>query len=140
MTGHSVCEVILDSAPIGYTGIPHPDVLIWVAEEGRTKALARLAAMTAQDRAYIASDLLPESHKLETQATVISLDYDRLAQGPQPYRVRRQNRAVLALGAVLRLEGWYPLEALQAAARETQREAIAAINLEALEASAALIS
>jgi pyruvate/2-oxoacid:ferredoxin oxidoreductase beta subunit/Pyruvate/2-oxoacid:ferredoxin oxidoreductase gamma subunit len=139
MTGHSVCEVILDTSPIGYTGIPHPDVLIWVAEEGRAKALARLTSMTAQDRAYIARDLLPESHRLETQATVIPLDFDRLAQSPQPYRVRRQSRAVLALGAVLRREGWYPLEALQAAARETQREEIAAINLEALEASTDLI-
>jgi pyruvate/2-oxoacid:ferredoxin oxidoreductase beta subunit/Pyruvate/2-oxoacid:ferredoxin oxidoreductase gamma subunit len=141
MTGHSVCEVILDTDPIGYTGIPHPDVLIWVAEEGRTKALSRLAAMTAQDRAYVAGDLLAAEHSpaLETEATVIPLDYDRLARGAQPYRVRRQNRAMLALGAVLRREGWYPLGALQAAARETQRKEIAALNLEALEASTDLI-
>ena len=70
---------------------------------------------------------------------MIPLDYERLARGPQPYRVRRQNRAILALGAVLGHEGWYPLESLQAAARETQREEIAAINLEALKASAKLI-
>jgi Pyruvate/2-oxoacid:ferredoxin oxidoreductase gamma subunit len=139
MTGHSVCEVILDTTPIGYTGIPHPDVLIWVAEEGRAKALARLNAMTNQDRAYIASDLLPEGHRLETQATVIPLDYERLAHSPQPYRVRRQNRAMLALAAVLHREGWYPLQALEAAARETQRKEIAEINLEAIQASAELI-
>jgi Pyruvate/2-oxoacid:ferredoxin oxidoreductase gamma subunit len=139
MTGHSVCEVILDPAPIGYTGIPHPDVLIWVAEEGRAKALARLSAMTGQDRAYIARDLLPEGHKLETEATVIPLDYDRLTHGPKPYRARRQNRAVLAVAAVLRREGWYPLQALEAAARETQRSEIAEINLKAIEASAELI-
>jgi Pyruvate/2-oxoacid:ferredoxin oxidoreductase gamma subunit len=139
MTGHSVCEVILDTAPIGYTGIPHPDVLIWVAEEGRAKALARLAAMTPHDRAYIARDLIQDPDNLETQAAVIPLDYDRLGREPRPYRVRRQNRAMLALGAALRHEGWYPVEALRAAARETQREEIAALNLEALQASAELL-
>ena len=139
MTGHSVCEVILDTSPIGYTGIPRPDVLIWVAQEGRAKALARLASMQAKDRAYIARDLLQEDPELHTLATVIPLDFARLADSPQSYRVRRQNRAILALGAVLRREGWYPLEALRAAARETQRKEIAALNLKALEASTELI-
>jgi Pyruvate/2-oxoacid:ferredoxin oxidoreductase gamma subunit len=135
MTGHSVCEVILDREPIGYTGITRPDVLIWVAEEGRTKALPRLAAMMPKDRAYVASDLLSDNRPLDTQAQVIPLDYSKL-----DFRVRRQNRTILALGAVLRREAWYPFEALEAAARETQREEIAALNLEALEASAGLLA
>jgi Pyruvate/2-oxoacid:ferredoxin oxidoreductase gamma subunit len=140
MTGHSVCEVILDTTPIGYTGIPRPDVLIWVADEGRAKALSRLSAMTSRDRAYIAHDLLSNDRQaLETQATIIPLDFGRLAHREPPFRVRRQNRAMLALGAVLRREGWYPTEALQAAARETQRAEIAALNLEAIEASVGLI-
>jgi 2-oxoglutarate ferredoxin oxidoreductase subunit beta len=130
MTGHSVCEVILDAVPIGYTGITRPDALILVAEEGRAKAMTRLAAMTAEDRAYVASDLLP----VETDAQVIPLDFSGL-----DFRVRRQNRAMLALGAVLRREGWYPFEALEGAVRETQRKEIAALNLAALEASAGLL-
>jgi Pyruvate/2-oxoacid:ferredoxin oxidoreductase gamma subunit len=136
MTGHSVCEVILDRTPVGYTGITRPDVMIWVAKEATSKALPRLAAMTAQDRAYVAQDLLTDggSSALETAAQVIPLDY-----GALEYRVRRQNRAILALGAVLRVEGWYPFEALQAAAQETQRGEIAALNLEALDASAHLL-
>jgi 2-oxoglutarate ferredoxin oxidoreductase subunit beta len=135
MTGHSACEVILDTGPIGYTGITRPDTLIWIAEEGRAKAGPRLAAMTPEDRAYVACDLLVnERRPLETQAQVIPLDFGRLA-----YRVTRANGAILALGAVLRWEGWYPVEALEAAIRETQREEIAASNLEALEASAGLL-
>jgi 2-oxoglutarate ferredoxin oxidoreductase subunit beta len=134
MTGHSACEVILDTEPIGYTGITRPDVLIWVAEEGRALARPRLAAMTLADRAYVACDLLDKQGPLDTQAQVIPLDYTRL-----DYRVRRQNRTVLALGAVLRRERWYPFEALEAAVRETQREEIAALNLEALAASARLL-
>jgi Pyruvate/2-oxoacid:ferredoxin oxidoreductase gamma subunit len=130
MTGHSVCEVILDIDPIGYTGITRPDVLILVAEEGRTKARPRLAAMVSQDRAYVAQDLLP----VETRAQVISLDFYGL-----DYRVTRRDRAILALGAVLRRERWYPFAALGAAARETQRKEIAALNLAALEASAHLL-
>jgi pyruvate/2-oxoacid:ferredoxin oxidoreductase beta subunit/Pyruvate/2-oxoacid:ferredoxin oxidoreductase gamma subunit len=140
MTGHSVCEVVLDTGPIGYTGTPRPDVLVWVAEEGRAKAIARLSAMTSHDRAYVSRDLLPslESLSPEIEAEIIPLDYQSLSESSPPYRVRRQNRAILALGAVLQREGWYPLDALRAAAQETQREEIAALNLEALDASQAI--
>jgi len=140
MTGHSVCEVVLDTTPIGYTGITRPDVLILVAEEGREKALPRLAAMTPEDRAYIAQDLLHGggAHPIETRAQVIPLDFDNLGSC-SPIRITRRNRAILALGAVLRREGIYPFEALEAVVRETQREEIAASNLEALEASASLL-
>ncbi len=131
MTGHSVCEVILDPAPIGYTGIARPDVLIWVAAEGRAKAMSRLAAMTASDRAYIAADLLP----VESKAQIIPLDFGRLgATG------KRQNRALLALGAALRREKWYPFEAIVSATQKTQRPKIAAANLALLQASAQLSS
>lgn len=130
MTGHSVCEVILDSEPVDYTGIARPDVLILVAKEGREKAVPRLASMTPDDRAYVAADLLP----VETRARVIPLDYERL-----DFRVTRRNRAILALGAVLRQERAYPFEAIEAAARETQRKEIASVNLAALQASAALL-
>ncbi len=130
MTGHSICETILDSQPIGYTGIDRPDVLIWVAEEGRGQARSALAQMTRADRLYIAADLL--SSKLlgvETGAQVIPLDFER-----PDLRVRAQNRAIVALGAVLAREEWYPFAAIEAAARETQREEIARSNLEALTA------
>jgi len=130
MTGHSVCEIILDREPVGYTGISRPDVLILVAEEGRAKAGPRLAAMTPHDRAYIAQDLLP----VETRAQVIPLDLAGL-----DFRVRRQNRALLSLCAALRREGWYPVAALEEAIRRTQRTEIAKLNLAALEASAGLV-
>jgi Pyruvate/2-oxoacid:ferredoxin oxidoreductase gamma subunit len=147
MTGHSVCQVILDTVPIGYTGITRPDVLILVAEEGRAQAGPRLAAMTPHDRAYIAQDLLVAGssepservrHRgpLQTRAQVIPLDFERV---PSNFRVTRRNRAILALGAVLRREGWYPLAAIEAAVKETQREDIAASNLVALQASAHLL-
>jgi len=130
MTGHSVCEVILDTRPIGYTGITRPDALILIAEEGRAQAAPKLAAMTPQDRAYVSSDLLP----VETAAQIVPLDFKRLA-----YRVTQRNRAIVAMGAVLQQEGWYPFEAALAACRETQREEIAASNIEALEASRGLL-
>jgi Pyruvate/2-oxoacid:ferredoxin oxidoreductase gamma subunit len=185
MTGHSLCEVILDTMPIGYTGITRPDVLILVAEEGRSKAMPRLAAMTSLDRAYIAQDLLemqrapsnqracpacPErerrkrgrisvvegacrrnafrkrsegspiapqtlGHSLQTQAQVIPLDFDSL-----DFRVTRQNRAIVAMAAVLRREKWYPFEALEAVVRDpTQRAEIIDQNLAALKASEGLV-
>jgi Pyruvate/2-oxoacid:ferredoxin oxidoreductase gamma subunit len=130
-TGHSVCDIILDPKPIGYTGIVRPDALILVSPEGKKKANPRLAAMAPTDRAYVATDLLP----VETSAQVIPLAFDRLDFG-----VRRQNRAVLALGAVLERERWYSLQALQQAVRETQRPEIAEQNLAALDASPGLLS
>jgi 2-oxoglutarate ferredoxin oxidoreductase subunit beta len=130
MTGHSACEVILDTAPIGYTGITRPDVLILIDEEGRGRAAPRLAAMTPADRAYVARDLLP----VESEATVVPLDYGRV-EG----RVRRSERAIMALGAVLGREGWYPMDALREAIRATQRVEIASANLAALAASSALL-
>jgi len=123
MTGHSICETILDTQPIGYTGIERPDVLIWVAEEGRRQAMAALTRMTAADRAYIAGDLLP----VQSEAQIISLDFER-----PDLRVRAQNRAIVALGVVLQQEKWYPFEALEEAVQQTQREEIARSNLEAL--------
>ena len=130
MMGHSVCEVIIDTLPIGYTGITRPDALILIAEEGRAKAAPKLAAMTPQDRAYVASDLLP----VETAAQIVPLDFKCLE-----YRVTRRNRAIVAMGAVLHRESWYPFEAMLAASKETQRETIAASNIEALEASRGLL-
>ena len=131
MTGHSACEVILDTEPIGYTGIARPDVLVLIAEEGRAKAAPRLAAMMPEDRAYVAQDLLP----VETHARVIPLPFADL-----DFRVRKSNRAILALGAVLRREGWYPSEALVDAVRTTQRPEIADTNLAALDASIQLLN
>ena len=139
MTGHSVCEVILDTVPVGYTGIARPDVLILVAEEGKPKAAHRMAAMAAEDRVYVAQDLLP----VETAAQVIPLDFDALQRTlprERGLRVTRRNRAILALGAVLRREGWYPFEAIAGAVQETQREEIAASNLAALDASKGLLN
>ncbi len=119
MTGHSICETILDTRPIGYTGIGRPDVLIWVANEGRARASAALGRMSEAGRAYVATDLLP----IDTPARIIPLDLGR---------VRAQNRAIVALGAVLEREGWYPFEAITEAVLETQREEIARSNLESL--------
>ena len=94
------------------------------------KATPKLAAMTPQDRAYVASDLLP----VKTAAQIVPLDFKCLT-----YRVTQRNRAIVAMGAVLQREGWYPFEAVLAACRETQREEIAASNIEALEASKELL-
>jgi len=132
MAGHSVCEVVLDTEPIGYTGIVRPDVLVLVAEEGRARATPWLAAMTAKDRVYVAEDLL-DAQGVETEAQVVPLHYSK-----SRIRATRQNRAILAVGAILRRERVYEFEALEAAVRETQRPEIAAANMEALEASAAL--
>ena len=135
-TGHSVCEVILDSAPIGYTGITRPDVLVLVTEEGRAVAAGRLAAMTPRDRAYVGQELLQDGPPIETRAQVIPLDWNQV----KGVRVTKRNRALLAIGAVLGREGIYPLQAIEAAIRETQAPKIAEENLDALRAGKGLLA
>jgi 2-oxoglutarate ferredoxin oxidoreductase subunit beta len=140
-TGHSVCEIILDTRPIGYTGITRPDILILVAREGWGKVLPGLAAMTPADRAYIAQDLLQgeQAAHLQTRAQIVPLDFggERFRQA-SGVRATPRNRALLALGAIVRREGICAIEALEAAVRETQREEVAAQNLATLQASAFL--
>ena len=106
-------------------------MLILVAEEGRAKAAPRLAAMTPEDRAYVTRDLLP----VKTQAQVIALDLDEI-----DFRVTRRNRAILALSAALRREGWFPLQAFRETIETSQRKEIARANVAAFEASAHLQS
>ncbi len=54
-------------------------------------------------------------------------------------RLPRRWPLFLALGAVLRREGWYPFAALEEAVKKTQRPEISKLNLAALEASAGLV-
>jgi len=148
-SGHSVAEMILDTSPIGYTGITRPDILILVAREGWARAAPRLAAMQPADRAYVARDVLDDpACPVQTEAQVIPLDFEAFnrrpdARVPLPgargIRAVKRNRALLALGAVLRKEGLVPIEALEAAVQETSRAEIAKENLAVLDASRALI-
>lgn len=81
LRGHSVSEVVLDAAPIGYTGIERPQAVLALASEG----VARRSKMIA--------DLPPEALVLkapglalpETAARVEELDFKAARLKPQDW-------------------------------------------------------
>lgn len=131
MSGYSLGEIMLDRVPVGYMGIEFPDVAVVVAAEGWRKVKRRLQGMRRDGRVYVDEDLLP----LEAgDAQVIPLRFSSLAS-----RATRRNKALLAISAVLRMEAWYPAEALIAAAELEDRPEIAVWVREVVEAGASLV-
>lgn len=131
MSGHSISEVILSPEEVRYTGIRRPDALVVLAEEGLAKVRHHLARMREDDLLFVT----PPFADLKARACRIIID-----PGAAGIRVRRTNEAALVLFAAMRYLDLYPPEALAEAIRRTQRPAIARQNLEALEASAALVA
>ncbi len=130
MTGHSVSEVIISPDEIHYVGIPTPDLLVILAPEGLSAVRRVLPNLGPETRAYVRADLLP----LQTGARIVPLDFDRAG-----VRARKDEQAVMALAAVLRDTGFYPVDALREAIAMGQKEEVAQKNLAAVEAAAALL-
>jgi len=71
MKGHSVSEVILSDAPIAYTGIENPSVVIALAPEGVNRRKKMLAALSSDCQILKASGLLLP----DTTASTIEIDF-----------------------------------------------------------------
>jgi len=131
MSGHSVSEVILSPDEIGYTGVRRPDIMVVVAPEGLEEVRHHLAAMMETQTVFATSNLLP----LETRARVVRLDVDQT-----PVRVTRRELTMMAVAAMLKGTGLYPLDALRQAIRDTQRPQVAEANLPLVDAGARWLS
>ena len=125
-SGHSLSEVILSSQEIRYLGVPRPDIVVALFEEGLKKVTPRLNQLTEQERLYINAKLLP----VKTRAQVIPLNL----RG----KGRKKHWSLMAMAAVLRREGVYPLEAFRQAVALNQ--AYAEENLAAVEAADGVIT
>ena len=123
-TGHSISEVILSPEPIRYTGIPKPDVLLLLSQDGYRKAGKYLSKLTAEDWLFT----VPAFADLETPAKKVVLDFAG-AKIPAPGR----ELALISVGAVVQRLKFLPPEALQEALQATQRPDIAAANAKVLE-------
>ena len=87
MRGHSVSEMILADAPIGYTGIQQPTVVIALAQEGVERRRSLFGALDHSARVYVAKGMsLPPC-----PAQVQEIDFKAL-------KIRTPDWALAALG------------------------------------------
>ena len=131
MTGHSITEIILSPERIDYTAIDSPDYFVVVSEEGLQKSTARIENLTSGSTLYAEESLdLPA-----TEAKVVRLPFIVTAK-----KVSRLSIGAVALGAMLADSGLFPLDAFRRSVSTLQKKAIADVNLQAVEAGAAMVS
>ena len=93
LRGHSICEVVLDREPVGYTGISRPSVILCLASEGIARKKTLFTALDRETLVIKGSELeLPR-----TAARVIDIDFSGSG-------IKNSQRALAAL-AVLANEG-----------------------------------
>lgn len=110
-TGFSLSEVILSPDEILFAGGMSPDVIIDLFPEGHAKVAARIRALPPEARVYRNAEL-PE---VETAAQVITFDFKQV----KGWERKRDAWALMAVAAVVRDTGAYPLDALREAAGES---------------------
>jgi len=126
-TGHSISELIFSPREILFTGISRPDALVLVTEDGRKAAARYLRGLTAESWLFTT----PEFAGLDTPAQKVVVDPAALgAKGS------KKNLGLLLSAAALRWLRLFPIEALEAAIRRSQRGDVVVENLAAVAASA----
>jgi Pyruvate/2-oxoacid:ferredoxin oxidoreductase gamma subunit len=131
MTGHSLAEIILSPDTIEYTGIGVPEFFIVISKDGLNRARATIASLPETSTLYAEESLeLPE-----VKAKVIKMPFLQTAK-----EVTGPTVAVIAMGAMLKDSGLFPVKALEKAISAFQKPNIAEKNLKALAAGVALAS
>ncbi len=119
-TGHSVSDIVLSPHQVCYAGIPRPDLLMVLSENGYKKVTHYLSRLTPSDWLLVT----PEFAGVHTAARKLVVDTSRAG---------RRNAALAMMAAAMQVTGHVPIEALQAAARLDQRAGVADENLRAIE-------
>jgi Pyruvate/2-oxoacid:ferredoxin oxidoreductase gamma subunit len=131
MTGHSVTEIILSPERIDYTAIDSPDYFVVVSQDGLNKSRGRIEKLAGSATLYAEESLdLPP-----TEAKVVQLPFIATAK-----QVNRLSIGVVALSAMLRDNGLFPLKALGESISTLQKQALADVNMQAVEAGATMMS
>ena len=125
-TGHSVADVVLSREDLLPVERDAPDLMIVLFPEGLKKERARIARLGPESTLYIDAALPP----VETRARVVPLDFSETRQ-------KKETWALMAVAALLRDTGLYPLAALEEAV--SLKAAYAEAKLAALAASADLL-
>lgn len=124
-TGHSVSDLVLSPQEVRYAGLHQPDVLIVLSDSGYKKVTHYLSRLTPDDWLFV----VPEFADLQTGARKWVVEAARAG---------RRNSALAVMAAAMQVTGYVPVEALQAAARLSQRAGVAEENLRAIEIGVAL--
>jgi 2-oxoglutarate ferredoxin oxidoreductase subunit beta len=129
MTGHSLSELIFSRENIDYTAIEAPDYLLAISEDGVKKVRDQLQGLPETCTVYAeqALDLPP------TSAKVVRCPLAQAAAATS-----RQSLAVIAVAALLRDSGLFPVDAFARAIATFQKPKIAEVNLQAVQAGAQL--
>jgi pyruvate/2-oxoacid:ferredoxin oxidoreductase beta subunit/Pyruvate/2-oxoacid:ferredoxin oxidoreductase gamma subunit len=128
-SGHSISELILSPKKIRYTGFEKPDLMVVLFPEGLAKSQDRIHLLAEKDRLYISADLLD----VETRAKKSIINFKATGSWGR----KKEYRALIVLGMILREERIYPLEALRNAISQSQK--FVDENMSALDASSKLI-
>jgi 2-oxoglutarate ferredoxin oxidoreductase subunit beta len=127
-SGYSVSEVILSPEEILFIGVSKPDLMVVLFPEGLNRVQSSITKLGPQDRLYLSAGLGP----VETRAEQVEIDFERTG----PWANRKRYWALMALAHLLRREGLFPIEALQAAI--ASQGAHVEENLAAVEAATRL--
>jgi len=131
MTGHSITEIILSPERIDYTSIDSPDYFVLISEDGLKKSRGRIEKLSSSATLYAEESIdLPL-----TDAKIVRLPFVATAK-----KVDRLSIGIVALAAMLSDSELFPLDALKDSISTHQKQAIADVNLQALEAGAAVMS
>ena len=129
MTGHSVTEIILSPERIDYTAIDSPDYFVVVSQDGLNHSRGRIEKLAGSATLYAEESLdLPS-----TEAKVLRLPFIATAK-----KVNRLSIGIVALSAMLRDSGLFPLDAFGESISTLQKPALAGVNQRALEAGATM--
>lgn len=125
MTGHSIAEIILSPGRIDYTAIESPDYFIVISKDGVKRVKNKIEKLS-EDCILIADESIEPP---ATKAKVVRLPIAETSK-----KVDRLSIATVALAALLKQTGMFPLEAFETAIKTFQKQAIAEINIKAVEA------
>lgn len=104
LRGHSISELVLADADIGYTGIQDPDVVFVLAEEGVARRKKMLAALSAKTLVFKAADVdMPPCG-----GKVLEIDFKR-------EKVKDSDRALYALGRMAAMDKMISADMLRSA-------------------------
>jgi pyruvate/2-oxoacid:ferredoxin oxidoreductase beta subunit len=125
MTGYSVAEIILDENPVNYTGIPRPEYMLVVSEDGLKKLKTRIEKLTPDTKLLYD----PRLELPTTQAEIVPLPFEE-----EGLTIKKKQIPLAALAYCLKSAGLFPMDALREAISISQREEIAGPNLAAIDA------